>query len=92
MIFLFINLSFLIHETENLFLLSSFCCSHSKTSTSIIHDLIVANKLVCMYAKHQDLGGGYLFFEKTEERNPVSWNVMIGGFAKEGTCSCGDYW
>jgi pentatricopeptide repeat protein len=52
------------------------------TTTGIIHDLIVANKLLYICAKHKDLVTAHLLFNKMEERDPVSWSVMIGGFVK----------
>ena len=54
------------------------------TTTGIIHDLAVANKLLYMCAKHKDLVSAHLLFNKMEERDPVSWSVMIGGYVKNG--------
>ena len=46
--------------------------------------LIVANKLLYMYAQHMALGDAYTLFGGMRKRDPVSYSVMVGGFAKVG--------
>ena len=47
-------------------------------------DVRVGNALVHMYAKCGSIDDARLAFDKMEERNVVTWNVMIGGLAEHG--------
>jgi hypothetical protein len=55
--------------------------------------LLFANKLLYMYAQHMALGDAYTLFGGMRKRDlfgvmrkrdPVSYSVMVGGFAKVG--------
>lgn len=50
----------------------------------MLQNLIVANKLLYIYAHHKALGDAYALFHGMRERNAVTWSVMVGGFAKVG--------
>ncbi|KAJ7560174.1 hypothetical protein O6H91_04G117100 [Diphasiastrum complanatum] len=47
-------------------------------------DLIVGNTLVNMYAKCGCIGHALRVFNKMSERDVVSWNAMIAGYAENG--------
>ena len=47
-------------------------------------DVRVGNALVHMYAKCGSIDDAHLAFDKMEERDVVTWNVMIGGLAEHG--------
>ena len=47
-------------------------------------DVRVGSALVHMYAKCGSMDDARLAFDKMEERNVVTWNVMIGGLAQHG--------
>jgi pentatricopeptide repeat protein len=47
-------------------------------------DLRVGNALVHMYAKCGSLDHARLAFDRMEERDVITWNVMIGGLAQYG--------
>ena len=47
-------------------------------------DVRVGNALVHMYAKCGSIADARLAFDKMEERDVVTWNVMIGGLAEHG--------
>ena len=47
-------------------------------------DVRVGNALVHMYAKCGSIDDARLAFDKMEERNVITWNVMIGGLAEHG--------
>ena len=47
-------------------------------------DVRVGSALVHMYAKCGSIDDARLAFDKMEERNVVTWNVMIGGLAEHG--------
>ena len=47
-------------------------------------DVRVGNALVHMYAKCGSIDDARLAFDKMEERDVVTWNVMIGGLAEHG--------
>ncbi|XP_065861074.1 pentatricopeptide repeat-containing protein At3g63370, chloroplastic [Euphorbia lathyris] len=50
--------------------------------------VFVANSLVSMYAKCNDLNGAWKLFEKMNERNNVvSWNSMISAYSRSGHCT-----
>ncbi|GAB2235890.1 hypothetical protein Drorol1_Dr00026335 [Drosera rotundifolia] len=55
--------------------------------TDMIKNLLVANKLLYLYAQYTDLSGAYKVFDKMSERDSVSWSVVVGGFAKAGDYS-----
>lgn len=46
--------------------------------------LAVANKLLYVYAQYKALDDAYALFNTMKEKDPVSWSVMVGGFAKGG--------
>ncbi|KAF3546009.1 hypothetical protein DY000_02005187 [Brassica cretica] len=48
------------------------------------NDIILSNAFVDMYAKCGCVEDGYLVFRKMVERDRVSWNAMIIGFAQNG--------
>ncbi|GLT88727.1 hypothetical protein SLE2022_067390 [Rubroshorea leprosula] len=45
-------------------------------------NIFVTSSLIDMYAKCGSVGEAYVVFTSTKEKNIVSWNVMISGFAK----------
>ncbi|CAM6093692.1 unnamed protein product [Calypogeia fissa] len=47
-------------------------------------DVRVASALVHMYAESGSLDDARLVFDRMEKRDVVTWNVMIGGLAKNG--------
>ena len=47
-------------------------------------DVHVGSALVHMYAKCGSIDDARLAFDKMEERNVITWNVMIGGLAEHG--------
>ncbi|EOA30005.1 hypothetical protein CARUB_v10013108mg [Capsella rubella] len=47
-------------------------------------DIFVGNSLIDMYVKCGCVEDGYLVFRKMMERDCVSWNAMIVGFAQNG--------
>ncbi|KAL5545810.1 hypothetical protein UlMin_005497 [Ulmus minor] len=53
----------------------------------MLQNLVVANKLLYIYAQYKELGKAYALFKGMEEKNPVTWSVMVGGFAKVGDYS-----
>ncbi|KAK0583958.1 hypothetical protein LWI29_005591 [Acer saccharum] len=58
---------------------------HAQVAVSgLLHNLVVANKLLYIYAHHKTLSAAYVLFAGMRERDAVSWSVMIGGFAKAG--------
>lgn len=46
--------------------------------------LCVSSALVTMYAKRGNIDGAYEVFKRQEERDLVSWNSMISGYAQHG--------
>ncbi|XP_020210320.1 pentatricopeptide repeat-containing protein At1g08070, chloroplastic [Cajanus cajan] len=49
-----------------------------------IQDLVVANKLLYTYAQHRAISDAYSLFDGLTMRDPKTWSVMVGGFAKVG--------
>eukprot|EP01018_Ginkgo_biloba_P039368 Gb_08569 [translate_table: standard] len=47
-------------------------------------DLFVGSALVDMYAKCRSMENARQVFDKLSQRNAVSWNAMIGGYAQNG--------
>lgn len=47
-------------------------------------DVIVATSLLDMYAKCGDIEAAYTVFQSMVEKNLVSWNCIIGGYARHG--------
>ncbi|KAF6167606.1 hypothetical protein GIB67_031189 [Kingdonia uniflora] len=47
-------------------------------------DIFVGNSLMDMYTKCGSIEDGHLVFKRMVERDQVSWNVMIVGFAQNG--------
>ncbi|KDP20037.1 hypothetical protein JCGZ_05806 [Jatropha curcas] len=48
------------------------------------NEVTVNNALIDMYSKSGYLFEAQLLFDKTNSKNVVSWNTMIGGLSKEG--------
>ncbi|KAK9105276.1 hypothetical protein Scep_022120 [Stephania cephalantha] len=48
------------------------------------YELMVSNALVDMYLKCGCVSEACLLFDRSVQRNVVSWNVMIGGCSREG--------
>ena len=47
-------------------------------------DLRVGNALVHMYAKNGSIDDARLVFDRMEERDVITWNIMLGGLAQHG--------
>ncbi|KAM0990036.1 hypothetical protein ACFX13_008712 [Malus domestica] len=54
------------------------------TANGMLQNLTVANKLLYMYTQQRVLGEAYALFGGMEEKDAVSWSVMVGGFVKAG--------
>ncbi|KAI9076420.1 hypothetical protein K1719_028577 [Acacia pycnantha] len=50
----------------------------------VFADLVVANKLLYIYAYHKATDDASALFGEMKLRDPKSWSVMVGGFAKVG--------
>ncbi|KAF3432604.1 hypothetical protein FNV43_RR27344 [Rhamnella rubrinervis] len=55
----------------------------------MLQNLVVANKLLYIYAQHKALSDAYALFDGMKERNAVTWSVMVGGFVKVGDYASG---
>ena len=49
-------------------------------------DNTVGNALVNMYEKCGSIGKAHEIFDVMPQRNVISWNAMIGGYAQNGFC------
>ncbi|XP_057814057.1 pentatricopeptide repeat-containing protein At3g09040, mitochondrial-like [Cryptomeria japonica] len=56
----------------------------SAIENGFLSDVIVTSALVDMYAKCGSVHMAYELFEKLPQRNVISWNAMISGYAQNG--------
>ncbi|RYR71376.1 hypothetical protein Ahy_A02g005638 [Arachis hypogaea] len=49
-----------------------------------LRHLLVANKLLYHYVQHKAIDYAHYLFDRMTMRDPTTWSVMIGGFAKVG--------
>ncbi|KAL7151044.1 hypothetical protein ABFS83_04G004900 [Erythranthe nasuta] len=84
------------HYTFSTLLEASAGCSSLSTGNQIHScilkfgiplDVVVATSLVDMYGKCGDINAAFRVFESMPEKNLVSWNVIIGGYARHGLAS-----
>ncbi|XP_057833070.2 pentatricopeptide repeat-containing protein At3g16610 isoform X2 [Cryptomeria japonica] len=54
------------------------------TEGGFLSDVVVANSLVDMYAKCGSIDKARELFDKIPQRNVVSWNAMVAGYAQNG--------
>eukprot|EP01018_Ginkgo_biloba_P037493 Gb_02032 [translate_table: standard] len=54
--------------------------------TGLDQNVCLGTKLVNVYAKCGSIVDAHLVFDSMPERNVVSWNSMIGGYARNGHC------
>ncbi|KAL8201574.1 hypothetical protein R6Q57_010721 [Mikania cordata] len=47
-------------------------------------DLSIGNALICLYARCGLITEAYLAFEKINQKDNVSWNALVSGFAQSG--------
>ncbi|XP_057841650.2 pentatricopeptide repeat-containing protein At2g22070 [Cryptomeria japonica] len=52
----------------------------------LLSDVVVGNTLVDMYAKCGSIQKAHELFHKIPQRNVISWNTMIAGYAQNGFC------
>lgn len=50
----------------------------------LLENLFVTNKLLYLYVQYKNLSDAYQLFDRMSERDPYTWSVMVGGFAKIG--------
>lgn len=50
----------------------------------VFPDLVVANKLLYIYAQHRAMDDAYSLFAEMKTRDQITWSVMLGAFAKLG--------
>jgi pentatricopeptide repeat protein len=49
-------------------------------------DLSISNALVSLYARCGRIEEAYFAFEKIDDKDNISWNTLISGFAQSGYC------
>ncbi|KAH9293624.1 hypothetical protein KI387_041171, partial [Taxus chinensis] len=54
--------------------------------SGFLSDVVVASALVDMYAKCGSMWKAHELFDKMPQRDVVSWNAMIAGYAQNGFC------
>ncbi|XP_057847995.1 pentatricopeptide repeat-containing protein At3g26782, mitochondrial [Cryptomeria japonica] len=52
--------------------------------TGLLSDAIIANALIDMYAKCGSIQTAHELFDKIRQRDAVSWNAIIAGYAQNG--------
>ncbi|XAR69772.1 hypothetical protein NMG60_11001490 [Bertholletia excelsa] len=48
----------------------------------MLHNLSILNKLLFIYVRHKALGDAHALFGAIRDKDPMSWSIMVGGFAK----------